>query len=596
MDTININGAIGYIYLKHKTNNNHILLFSDNHSSQKYCHLDGKSNSTFISDFLEMKHSKVLLEEVPRINKNELIELWSSEHIQKLKNLYLKKEKKISIEGIDIRPLLIPFSLDVFLLNSTDNVNLKIDKKYIANIKETTLQDYLKLLESFFVYKHKYFIETLNDVYTSLKTDSELGIHFIKLKDIFINIKNSNKLDIYIGILVQNDKIFIDKVDELLSYIMEWYTIAKIFYDNKLRINKFIIHAGLDHTTKLNKILVENYGYEQLNSNGLIDINNINHMKNNDDNNCLKLPINVANQFGGYRVKYLKYKMKYIRLKNQIGGNPHKITNIINQFGESVTLNTEETNICIKNLIEVSREIYQYLLKKSVTLQKPISLISIGQSAAYICLSMLNLPIYDRTKVNIIFIPFSGNITIEQRDSEDKSIFSNYCRNLAENNIIPCDDVILIDKIESAKGLFSFEAVFKECIPTINILERISINQGWSDLLNDGKFSFKKDVWPNEIMTSEQKEEFCKKYNIKQFIIPCQQEFSTFYPRLITEYHFDTNDSEKFKRSLLIDSKGNQILNIQNNPLADMIIDISKVYNGNEADITSNQWYIENNK
>ena len=344
MDTININGAIGYIYLKHKTNNNHILLFSDNHSSQKYCHLDGKSNSTFISDFLEMKHSKVLLEEVPRTNKNELIELWSSEHIQKLKNLYLKKEKKISIEGIDIRPLLIPFSLDVFLLNSTDNVNLKIDKKYIANIKETTLQDYLKLLESFFVYKHKYFIETLNDVYTSLKTDSELGIHFIKLKDIFINIKNSNKLDIYIGILVQNDKIFIDKVDELLSYIMEWYTIAKIFYDNKLRINKFIIHAGLDHTTKLNKILVENYGYEQLNSNGLIDINNLINEKN-DDNNCLKLPSNVANQFGGYRKKYLKYKMKYIRLKNQIDGNPHKITNIIDQFGQSVTAKTTVTPV-----------------------------------------------------------------------------------------------------------------------------------------------------------------------------------------------------------------------------------------------------------
>jgi hypothetical protein len=315
MDTININGAIGYIYLKHKTNNNHILLFSDNHSSQNYCYLNGKSNGTFISEFLEMKHSKVLLEEVPRMN-NKLIELWSSEHIQKLKNLYLNKVNKINIDGIDIRPLLIPFSLDVFLIEHMNNPN--IDKKYINSIKDVTLQDYLKMLESFFEYKHKYFIEILGDVYTSLKADSELGIHFIKLKNIFIDLKSFNKLDMHIGILVQNDKIFTDKIVELLSSIMEWYTIAKIFYDNKSGIKKFIIHAGLDHTTKLNKMLIENYGYEQINSNGLVDINDLIYRnRNNNDNNCLKLPLNIANQFGGYREKYLKYKMKYIRLKTK---------------------------------------------------------------------------------------------------------------------------------------------------------------------------------------------------------------------------------------------------------------------------------------
>jgi hypothetical protein len=97
---------------------------------------------------------------------------------------------------------------------------------------------------------------------------------------------------------------------------MEWYTIAKIFYDSKSGINKFIIHAGLDHTTKLNKMLIENYGYEQINSNGLVDINDLIN-RNNDDNNCLKLPSNVANQFGGFKKKYLKYKMKYMLLKNE---------------------------------------------------------------------------------------------------------------------------------------------------------------------------------------------------------------------------------------------------------------------------------------
>jgi len=68
----------------------------------------------------------------------------------------------------------------------------------------------------------------------------------------------------------------------------------------------------------LNKILIENYGYEQINSNGLVDINNIINKNNIDnDNNCLKLPSNVSNQFGGYQKKYLKYKMKYIQLKTK---------------------------------------------------------------------------------------------------------------------------------------------------------------------------------------------------------------------------------------------------------------------------------------
>ena len=56
MNDVFISGIIGYIYLK--KNNINILLLSDNHSNEKYCSIDSK----FISEFLESKNSKILLE------------------------------------------------------------------------------------------------------------------------------------------------------------------------------------------------------------------------------------------------------------------------------------------------------------------------------------------------------------------------------------------------------------------------------------------------------------------------------------------------------------------------------------------------------
>jgi hypothetical protein len=298
MQDIFINGSIGYIYLKNFENQ--ILLLSDNHSSENYCTIN-KNNSKFISDWLSNKKSKVLLEEVPRMKGSELLELWSSKHIQKLKDLYLKQKlNENQIEGIDVRPLLIPFTLDIF---KVDN----IDKEYIEKIKNMNIIDYLKLLDSFFELKHQYFIENIGEVYVVMNNEI-LKKHFLKLKNSFIDLKK----DYSVNILVKNiDIVFQNNIDELLSSIMEWYTIAKIFYNNKIGIYKFIIHAGLVHTTNLNEILTSLYQYKKINSNGEIDINKI----KDDDNNCLKIPFSVDSQFGGYEEKYRKYKAKYIALK-----------------------------------------------------------------------------------------------------------------------------------------------------------------------------------------------------------------------------------------------------------------------------------------
>jgi len=308
MEDIFISGSIGYIHLKN--DNNHILLLSDNHSSEKYCNID---NSTFISKWLLTKNSKenskVLLEEVPREEGSELFELWSSkQHTQQLKKLYLnQKINDKQIEGIDIRPLLIPFNLDIFKIDN-------IDKEYIKKIKNTYINDYLESLNNFFELEHKYFIENIGNVYTDINNE-QLNNHFLELKKKFIYLKKQYHNNF---LVININEEFKNKLDELLSSIMEWYTIAKIFYNNKLDINKFIIHAGLFHTTNLNKILIDLYGYEKINSNGIIDIDKIKDDNDVDDDNCLKIPSHTDNQFGGYDKKYRKYKGKYLALKNSL--------------------------------------------------------------------------------------------------------------------------------------------------------------------------------------------------------------------------------------------------------------------------------------
>jgi hypothetical protein len=303
-----ISGTIGYIYLKNLKNNNNILLLSDNHSSQNYC----KDNGKFISDWMETKNSKVLLEEVP-LSNNEMLELWSTKHVEKLKILYLNNNKhknsNIEIDGIDIRPLLVKFSIEIFKLE----LEIKLEKEYLESIKKITLFEYLKILFSFFDLKHKYFINNLGDIYINLK--GELNIHFKKLKDLFFKIKKefSFQMNENVYNILQKNDTLLDKISYLLSCIMEWYTIAKIYYNNKKGIYKFIIHAGLDHTTNLNELLIKEYEYEKVNSFGEIDINKI----KNDDNNCLKIPKSVDSQFGGYYGKYRKYKAKYLSLKRK---------------------------------------------------------------------------------------------------------------------------------------------------------------------------------------------------------------------------------------------------------------------------------------
>ena len=305
MQNIYLNGSIGYVYLKNLRCENEILLLSDNHSSENYC--NNQFENKFISEWLETKKSKILLEEVPRIQGSNLLELWSSKHIQKLKELYLKNNEH-DIEGIDIRSLIVPFSLEIFKLNDKNDKN--DEDIYINNISKMTIEEYFKLLNLFFKNEHKYFIEKLDKTYTNMIENKKLYEHFQILKGNFNKLylmydKNTQIINI---IKILNS---INEIDFLIDSIMEWYIIAKIEYHSKNNIYKFIIHAGLNHTTNINNILKNLYEYYDVKSDGETNINNI----IDDENNCLKLPKEIDNKFGGYKKKYIKYKKKYLQLK-----------------------------------------------------------------------------------------------------------------------------------------------------------------------------------------------------------------------------------------------------------------------------------------
>ena len=159
----NLYGTIGYTILKNNQTNNKVIVFADRHDNLPQC-----DNKTNIAEWFKQKmhSSKILLEEVPR-DSVELEELWSdSEHTQDLKNLYLSNSQEIN--GLDIRPLLIPFSWE--LSNNTEPVHNIITRKY------------LKKIDKFFQLSNSYLIENLPNYNVEKLKGTKLGIHFLLIK------------------------------------------------------------------------------------------------------------------------------------------------------------------------------------------------------------------------------------------------------------------------------------------------------------------------------------------------------------------------------------------------------------------------------
>lgn len=277
MAQLNINGSIGYTLLSNKDIK--ILVLADMHSKLPYC----DKNGIFVSEWFKNKfNSKILLEEVPRLG-TELKELWPlSPHTQKLKEAYLDNSKVI--QGVDIRPFLIPFSWELSFDKEIPNINLK---------------QYLVHINLFCNLKLDFFRNDLKNIYTKeFLKKSLLGVHYIKIKKYikkFVK-ENNNFLEVSIKNLAKNNTIVLEKINEIISYIMEWYIIAKIYESLLEKKKTIIIHAGLAHTTNVILLLKKIYNFKVTSEEGLTNMNNESFKPNNG---CLHLPHDIDKQFGG---------------------------------------------------------------------------------------------------------------------------------------------------------------------------------------------------------------------------------------------------------------------------------------------------------
>lgn len=279
MTNINLNGSIGYTFLI--KNNIKILILADYHSTLPYCKTDG----IFISDWFKKKNnSKILLEEVPRIGQ-ELKELWpSSPHTQKLKEVYIKNSH--IIHGVDIRPFLIPFSWELASDKYAPNINLK---------------EYFEFINLFFTLKLDFIKKELKYIYSKeFLIKKKIGKHFLILKRIIVLLIKKNKiyLDKYIKDLIKDNQLLFNQINYILSDIMEWYVIAKIYQGINENKTSFIIHAGLTHTSNIINLLKNYYHYKVINDFGTTNIDNLNI----ENTGCVQLPIDIEKQFGGYNL------------------------------------------------------------------------------------------------------------------------------------------------------------------------------------------------------------------------------------------------------------------------------------------------------
>jgi len=273
----NLYGTIGYTILKNTETNNKIIIFADRHDKLPDC-----TNKINIANWLKQKihSSKILLEEVPRDSVN-LEELWSdSEHTQELKNLYLNNQSNIN--GVDIRPLLIPFSWE--LVTSTEPAH---------NI---TTKQYLEKINKFFTMENEYLVRNFPNYSVEKLAKTKIGKHFLLLKNNFKKILETNR-EFLIFTVSTNKKInlnFLESINLLLDQIMEWYTCAQI---NEPNTKPIIVHTGLAHSEKIIQLLQSNYQWEKINEKG---INTLNLAFESNVSGCMPMPINIDNQFGGF--------------------------------------------------------------------------------------------------------------------------------------------------------------------------------------------------------------------------------------------------------------------------------------------------------
>ncbi len=260
-----ISGAVGYTLLKHPNIKEFILLLSDIHADVTYCKdVNSKEIHTLLDEYTE-KGVTVFLEEALREDNIQLEALWNAPHTEALRNLNLTNYKIIPV---DIRQLLIPFSWELCEGNKEQC--------------EMTVRQYLEELDHFFTFQPiqcmiKYILPQIRLSLGYPRTRKMLIIYFYLLRKIFAKYLHENKQywDYTIGKLVSEKKTdILEKINMILSMIMEWYIILLI---NNCQSN-MIIHIGLAHSSNVLELLNSIFQYQitqQAGINKMTDLQNV---------------------------------------------------------------------------------------------------------------------------------------------------------------------------------------------------------------------------------------------------------------------------------------------------------------------------------
>jgi len=289
---VNYEGAIDYIILKDDPRYRYIIFFLDNHNPSKYCPIPAENIDSLFNKFNEDNTNLFLFEEL--INETEYIPIFpKTKHLIKYLKFYNKHMKNDNIIPIDIR---ITFdnteheSINIFKnLDILFNLSLDKDEK-INSIKE--------------------------HLYNVCNKSEKFNEHFLKLKNHYINIKESIIKNNLIEILKKNngssnDKIYLNypwsidpefniiseenilNIWELLySSLLELYTISWIEYSSSKYI---IVYLGASHCLSIFSILNKFYSYRNIKNFKDIDIRTISKLNldifDNLERSCINFNI-----------------------------------------------------------------------------------------------------------------------------------------------------------------------------------------------------------------------------------------------------------------------------------------------------------------
>ena len=168
---------------------------------------------------------------------------------------------------------------------------------------------------------------------------------------------------------------------------------------------------------------------------------------------------------------------------------------------------------------------------------------------------MKNFKIYKPALVNIIILPHSkgGQKSVDQVKENEE-----YCERLKEKGIELNRNVVIIDGVHSGTGILALESALKHCYQNIHVV-KIAINA------TTGVAKIPVD---------------------EEIILPCESKFSDVFPRLVESFHpRDFGNKEKFI---------NNFINLESNPVAEMIVDIARGYP--EFRVEDTEWFRLNNE